>query len=271
MVIKKVSPYEYEELRTIIKNLCGLELGDHKQYLVESRFTPIMKTLSLNSYSDLIYLLKYRDPHKQHAQVLIDAITTHETSFFRDVTPFDTLRKILERQEHSHLNIWSAAASTGQEAYSIAMTIEEFNNLSYKQSITYNILGTDISENVLNYARKGCYKPYEISRGIQNHLFRKYFTEDDRVLPILKQHVTFKRFNLVSSYYGLGRFDIIFCRNVLIYFNDETKRQIYKNLYRSLNRSGYLFIGAAESMLNYSTDFKKEKVGQSFVYRPKLD
>lgn len=271
MVIKKVSSNEYEELRIIIKNLCGLELGQKKQYLVESRFAPIMKKLALENFSELIQLLKYRDYNQKYAQILVDAITTHETSFFRDSSPFDTLKEVLKKNKKNHLRIWSAAASTGQEAYSIAMTIEDHNKRSYKQSITYEILGTDISENVLEYARTGTYKQYEISRGINIEYLRKYFITKDMtytVIAALKQSIIFKPFNLVSSHYSLGRFDIIFCRNVLIYFNDETKKLIYKNLHRSLSQDGYLFIGSAESTLNYSNDFKKERVGQSFLYRP---
>ncbi len=273
MVIKVLN-YEYDELKTLIKKTVGVDLGDNKQYLIESRFAPIMKEININSFSDLLYTLKYKDSGNVLMEKIIDAITTHETLFFRDKNPYQSLGVVLKNYfKKGYVKIWSAAVSTGQEAYSIAITIEELNRLLPESAkLQYEIIGTDISQDVLDYAKKGEYKSYEIARGMPADYLKKYFNIENnlyQVVPQLKKFISYKKFNLIQNYYNLGQFDIVFCRNVLIYFDDVTKKLVYKNIYNSLNKDGYLFIGSAESMLNYSTDFTKETVEQNFVYKPK--
>ncbi len=269
VLTQKVNQREYEQLRVIVKRLAGIELGNNKQYLVESRFNPIMKEFNIKGFSNLINMIKSgRD--KKLTEKVIDAITTHETLFFRDRTPFDALKKLLSGAlgKKRKLRIWSAAASTGQEAYSIAMIIEDINKRnSFK--INYEILGTDISEDVLEYAQKGSYRSYEVSRGLPKEYLSRYFDRDGvgyKVKNDLKRHITFKKFNLITGFYNFQKFDVVFCRNVLIYFDDLNKKLVYKKIASVLNNDGYLFIGSSESLMNYSTDFQKQAVEKTFVY-----
>jgi len=272
VMIKKVTAKEYAELKSIVKKLAGVELGNNKQYLVESRFNPIMKDFNIDGFSSLINKVKNRR-EKDLIEKFIDAITTHETLFFRDRTPFDALKKLLagDLGKKRKLRIWSAAASTGQEAYSIAMIIEEMNRLK-SVKINYEILGTDISEDVLKYAQNGIYRKHEVSRGLPKEYLSRYFKQEGmsyRVKNELKRHITFKKFNLITGAYNFSKFDIIFCRNVLIYFDDMNKKLIYRKLHSVLEKDGCLFIGSSESLMNYSTDFKKVAVERSFVYSKK--
>jgi chemotaxis protein methyltransferase CheR len=269
VIIKKVDNREYEQLRIIVKKLAGVELGNNKQYLVESRFNPIMKDFNIDSFSILIEQIK-RNINKKLIEKFIDAITTHETLFFRDSTPFDALKKLLlgDLGKKRKLRIWSAAASTGQEAYSIAMIIEEINKQT-SNKINYEILATDISEDVLEYAQNGIYKNYEVSRGLPKEYLSKYFTRMGLNYSIrneLKKHITFRKFNLIEGFYNFEKFDLVFCRNVLIYFDDLNKKLVYSKIKSVLNKDGYLFIGSSESLMNYTTDFKKLAVDKTFVY-----
>jgi len=272
VVIKKVTAREYAELKIIVKKLAGVELGNNKQYLVESRFNPVMKDFNIDGFTTLINRVKNRRETKL-IDKFIDAITTHETLFFRDKTPFDALKTLLQGDlgKKRKLRIWSAAASTGQEAYSIAMIIEEINRLK-SIKINYEILGTDISEDVLIYAQNGIYRKHEVSRGLPREYLSKYFKQEGmnyKVNNELKRHITFKKFNLITGPYNFPKFDIIFCRNVLIYFDDINKKNIYRNLHHSMERDAYLFIGSSESLMNYTNDFKKVAVERSFVYTQK--
>ncbi len=266
---QKVNTREYEQLKVIVKKLAGVELGNNKQYLVESRFNPVMKEFNISGFSNLINSIKMgRD--KKLIEKFIDAITTHETLFFRDRTPFDALKKLLmgDLGKKRKLRIWSAAASTGQEAYSIAMIIEDINKRN-SNKINYEILGTDISEDVLEYAKKGAYRSYEVSRGLPKEYLSKYFDREGTNYKIkneLKRHITFKKFNLITGLYNFQKFDVVFCRNVLIYFDDLNKKLVYKKIASVLNDDGYLFIGSSESLINYSTTFKKQAVEKTFVY-----
>jgi len=272
MLTKKVTQREYEQLKVLVKKLAGVELGNNKQYLVESRFNPLMKEFNIGGFSDLINIIKSgRD--KNILEKFIDVITTHETLFFRDKTPFDALEELLKGElgNRRKLKIWSAAASTGQEAYSIAMIIEEINKKRARK-ISYEILATDISQDVLEYAQKGVYRSYEVLRGLPKEYLAKYFIKQGtnyKVKDELKKHITFKKFNLISGFYNFGKFDVIFCRNVLIYFDDFNKKLVYKKLYSVLKDDGYLFIGSSESLMNYSTDFKKLAIKRTFVYTKK--
>lgn len=266
---QKVTTREYERLKVIVKKLAGVELGNNKQYLVESRFNPVMKEFNINGFSNLISSIKL-ERDKKLIEKFIDAITTHETLFFRDRTPFHALKKLLMGNlgKKRKLRIWSAAASTGQEAYSIAMIIEDINKRN-SNKINYEILGTDISEDVLEYAKKGSYRSYEVSRGLPKEYLSKYFDRDRtnyKIKNVLKRHIKFQKFNLITGLYNFQKFDVVFCRNVLIYFDDLNKKLVYKKISSVLNNDGYLFIGSSESLINYSTTFKKNTVGKTFVY-----
>jgi len=269
VVANKVNTREYEQLRVIVKKLAGVELGNNKQYLVESRFNPIMKDFNIDGFSTLINKINSRQD-KKLIEKFIDAITTHETLFFRDSSPFNALKKLLlgDLGKKRKLKIWSAAASTGQEAYSIAMIIEEINR-TRSVKINYEILGTDISEDVLTYAEAGIYRSYEVSRGLPKEYLSKYFIREGmnyRIKNELKRHIKFQKFNLITGFYNFDKFDIVFCRNVLIYFDDYNKKLVYKKIAGVLNHGGYLFIGSSESLMNHSTTFKKKAVEKSFVY-----
>ena len=219
-------------------------------------------------------------------QKVTNAITTNETSFFRDGHPFQAFQKIILNDLISHylssfsiplhkIKIWSAAASTGEEAYSLAMLIHEHLKFNNKENLTpghFEILATDISTEVLKQAEFGRFSSFKVKRGLTQEMRERYFETDDKywnVKPSLRQMIKFQHFNLLNSYQSLGSFNLIFCRNVLIYFQQDIREKIFKELHKVLAPNGLLILGSTENMYGIENDFSKEIIDNTLVYRKK--
>ncbi|MDH5595005.1 MAG: methyltransferase [Gammaproteobacteria bacterium] len=270
-----ISPEDYDSFRDYLESACGIILGDNKHYLVTSRLNRLMKEFSISCIGELV---KQSEKNRQLHNRIVDAMTTNETFWFRDNHPFDILKdKLLPEfaantKRIQPFRIWSAAASSGQEAYSISMMIEEFIQSrpgSLKQGV--QIIGTDISPTMLEEAKAARYDKAAIFRGITEERKKKFFTEKGikwEVNPAIRNRASFTELNLMNDYATLGKFDIIYCRNVLIYFSSDTKRDIISRMARALNPGGYLFVGASES-LNYSEGFEMVRCNPGVVYKLK--
>lgn len=250
-----MKPADFDYLASFLKSASGLVIGPDKMYLVESRLLPIARKRSLPGLPELVGALRL-GKDATLIQDVMEAMTTNESFFYRDKMPFDNLRndilpKILEtRKTQRQLRIWSAAASTGQEPYSIAMVLKEM--AAAFQGWRLDIIGTDISREVLEKARAGMYSQFEVQRGLPIQMLVKYFKQIGEMWQIdsaMRAMVTLKEANLLSNFSGLGSFDIIFCRNVLIYFDQATKKDILERMVKLMPSDGYLFLGAAETVL----------------------
>ncbi len=248
-----MSSQEYVDFQKFLEKACGIVLGSNRHYLINNRLKGLMNEYDISSITELTRRLKNSNNVQLRKQI-IDAMTTNETSWFRDQHPFDSLKNTIlpELKKNSSLRIWSAACSSGQEPYTISMTIEEYlkNNLvSFSNNI--KITATDISPTILSEAKKATYDQLSISRGLsaarQKMFFRK-INNEWKLNDEISRRVTFKEFNLLDSPVSLGKFDIIFCRNVLIYFSQKNKAEIIKKFAKALNPGGYLILGSSESM-----------------------
>lgn len=263
----KIGLNEFRLLRDYIEKNCGICLTDDKMYLVCTRLTTLMVESGCNSFADL-YLKAVSDKTKALRDKIVEAITTNETFWFRDNSPFaildeELLGKYAEEIGSGRrwkINIWCTACSTGQEPYSIAMTVLEFarrqNTLKPEH---VNIIATDISSTVLYLAMAGRYDAFSMSRGLPEDLKSRYFKPDGNVWVLtdeVKRMVTYKKLNLQENFSFFGRQDIIFCRNILFYFSDEFKKDILKRVAELLRPNGYLFLGASESIFNYTHDYE---------------
>lgn len=246
---------DFAFLRDYLKKRSGLSLGAEKRYLVESRLTPVCRRFGINTLSDLVGTLRLsREGPLERA--VVEAMTTNETFFFRDRAPFDLFRDVLlpkaiaARGAQRRLRIWSAAASTGQEPYSLAMMIQEA--AAQLAGWQIEIVGTDLSTEVLEKARLGLYSHFEVQRGLPVQLLVKHFTqvgEQWRISPSLANMVSFRPLNLLSPFEHLGQFDIVYCRNVLIYFDAPTKTDVLERIAKTLTPDGALLLGAAETVI----------------------
>jgi chemotaxis protein methyltransferase CheR len=253
---------QFEYLRAFLKKQSGLMLGDDKRYLIDSRLTPVAKELGLNTVADLINALR-RPGATRIADKVTEAMTINESFFYRDIKPFENFRNIMlpamleARRDSKRLRIWSAAASTGQEAYSLAIEIRE--QQARMAGWRTEILGTDLCNDALTKARNGIYSQFEVQRGMPTPLLMKYFEQrgvDWQIKPEIRNMVQYRHFNLLNNYRTIGTFDIVFCRNVLIYFDRETKADILKRLSAILAKDGFLVLGAAETIVGLSEDYK---------------
>lgn len=249
-----ISSDEYAFIAALLHRNIGLALGAGKQYLLESRLPPVARTYGFASVSEMIGVLRSR-PHRDLVRAVCEAMTTGETFFFRDSVPFDVLRtmvlpEVAERCRTTHRTprIWCAAASTGQEPYSVAMMLEEAS-ASFARG-RFELVATDYASHVLNRARRGTFAELEVQRGLPEELLRKYFVQVQggyRVVDEIRRRVVFRELNLIESFRSLGQFDVILCRNVLIYFDVSTKTDVLERLSAALAPGGYLFLGASES------------------------
>ncbi|MDX3775459.1 protein-glutamate O-methyltransferase CheR [Chromatiaceae bacterium AAb-1] len=273
---KELHDSEYKLFRDFLEQQCGIVLGDNKQYLVKSRLAPLMLRFGVSSLSELVN--KTLNPfERQLRSAVIDAMTTNETLWFRDSYPFELLKKQifpeLEKTCRS-VKIWSAASSSGQEPYSISMT-----GLEYQQSRPgafsggIHILGTDISNTMLEYCQRAEYDGLALARGLSPERRTRFFEDSGkgmmRLKDVVRKNVNFRHLNLLDSYALLGKFDIIFCRNVLIYFSPEIKAKIIRQFAQSLNPQGYLFLGASESLSTINNDFDMLRCNPGIIYRKK--
>jgi len=252
---------DFELLSKILKERSGLVLSEDKVYLLESRLTPIARKKGMETLDDLINEIRLRRKEDLLREVT-DAMTTNESFFFRDNTPFDLFKEdvlpaLMKNRANKRLRIWCAAASTGQEPYSLGIILKEME--AQLSGWKIEIIGTDLSQDVLDKAKAGIYSQFEVQRGLPIKLLMKYFTQAGEMWQIsenIRNMVTYKPYNLLDSFGMLGKFDVIFCRNVLIYFHQETKADVLNRLREQMPEDGTLFLGAAETVLGLTDKFK---------------
>jgi len=261
-----VTPADYDYLRKLLKERSGLVLSADKQYLVESRLLPLARKIGAPHLSDLVMKLKAPGAEPLIVDV-VEAMTTNESFFFRDKIPFEHFKDymlpslLMARAARRTIRIWCAAASTGQEPYSLAMILKEM--ATQVAGWRFEIIATDLSNEVLEKARAGLYSQFEVQRGLPIQFLMKYFTqagETWQIAPEIRAMVQYRPLNLLADFTHLGTFDIVFCRNVLIYFDQETKIGVLERLARITEHDGYLVLGAAETV-----------VGLTEVFKPMLD
>jgi chemotaxis protein methyltransferase CheR len=267
-----VTPLDYDYLRKLLKEHSGLDLSPDKQYLIESRLLPLSRKSGLSGIAELVQKMK-GGSSSITAQV-VEAMTTNETFFFRDKVPFDHFRgsimpEILQaRASRRSVRIWCAAGSTGQEPYSLAMSLKEMGAALAGWRI--EILATDLSLEVLEKSRAGLYSQFEVQRGLPIQMLVKYFKQTGefwQINPDIRAMVQHRQLNLLHDFSQLGVFDIIFCRNVLIYFDQDTKIGIFNRLARATEPDGYLVLGAAETVVGLTDAFKPSPERRG-VYQP---
>jgi chemotaxis protein methyltransferase CheR len=270
-----VTPQDYDYLRKLLKERSGLVLSNDKQYLVESRLLPLVRKAGVAGIGDLVS--KMKAGVESVTVDVVEAMTTNETFFFRDKLPFDHFREVVipnllqARVARKSLRIWCAAGSTGQEPYSIAMCLKEMGSLLAGWRI--EILATDLSQEVLEKAKAGTYTQFEVQRGLPIQLLVKYFKQVGdvwQINPELRTMVQHRQLNLLHDFGQLGTFDVVFCRNVLIYFDQTTKVDIFKRLARTLETDGFLSLGAAETVVGL-TDVFKPYLDRRGLYCPNTD
>ncbi len=257
-----MSPEDFDYLRKLLKERSGLVLAAEKQYLAESRLLPLARRHGMSSLTELVGALKARRAPALAGEV-VDAMTTNETFFFRDKVPFEHVRDVVlpaliaARAREKRIRIWCAAASTGQEPYSIAMTLKGME--AQLAGFRVDILATDLAGDVLERAKAGIYSQFEVQRGLPIQMLVKYFRQADeswQIVPELRNMVQFRTLNLLNDFSPLGRFDLVFCRNVLIYFDQPSKTQVLERLARQMPDDGYLILGAAETVVGLTDAFK---------------
>jgi chemotaxis protein methyltransferase CheR len=265
-----IFPENYRFLQQRLYSQVGIVLEDNKHYLFESRLAPIVKQLGLNSVNDLCAFL-HTERNPEVDQQVGEAMTTNETYFFREPSQYEAIRTVLlpklmeDRKETRSIRCWSAASSTGQEAYSLAMLLLQEGLSSWN----IQILGTDFSSAVVNRARSGIYQQIEVNRGLPASLLVKHFCRSGlewKLNETVRRMAQFETIDLRNSMRTLGPFDLVFCRNVMIYFDDKTKRNIMKELHSTLFRGGWLLLGGAESVFGLDEWFERRTVGNTTIY-----
>ena len=272
----EVSAEEYSQLSEYLSSACGIELGENKQYLVSSRLKTLLAKNNLKSIAELLSAVK-SDGKSGMRQQLIDAMTTHETLWFRDQYPFEALKRTilpeLARLHIPNIRIWSAACSSGQEPYSISMIVDEYRREYPRHPLgNVQIVATDISPTILKSAREGIYEDIALARGLTSDRRARFFDEQgDKagVKEFVRKQVTFQELNLISPFTSLGKFQVIFCRNVLIYFSDKNKSDILDRFANVLEPGGYLFMGGSESISRYSNKYEVARCYGGMVFRLK--
>ncbi len=265
---------DFDYVRDLVRKRSAIVLENEKSYLVESRLQPLARREGFASINELVTKLRVTGFDGLHSRV-VEAMTTNETLFFRDLQPFEALRKVIlpelieKRMSARQLRIWCAACSTGQEPYSIAMTIKEH----FPQLATWDvkILATDLSTQVLEKARSGSFNQIEINRGLPAPFIVKYFDRQGmnwQLKEPVRQMIEFQPLNLIEAWPPMSSMDIVFIRNVLIYFEVQTKKEILKKVRRLLRPDGVLFLGGAESTFNLDDSFARTEIEKTSVYRP---
>jgi len=267
------SPDEYKNFQIFLEKACGIVLGENKHYLVSSRLNRLMKESNIPSLQSLVDTLNKSINSALRTKV-IEAMTTNETLWFRDTYPFKVLSQTIfeeyKEQRKSSIRIWSAACSSGQEPYSISMTADEFSKKS--PGFKVDVIATDISQAILNEAKQAKYDALALARGLSEERKRQYFSpvgDQWQVNANIRSRINFREVNLLQSYASMGKFDAIFCRNVLIYFSAESKKDILNRMAASLNPRGFLMLGASESIAQYSDKFEMVRANTGVVYRLK--
>jgi chemotaxis protein methyltransferase CheR len=255
-----VTPADYEYLRKILKDRSGLILSADKRYLVESRLIPLARRAAVGGITELVQ--KMRAGAEPLIVSVVEAMTTNETFFFRDKVPFDHFSQTMmpallaARSNRRQLRIWCAACSTGQEPYSLAMILKEMG--AAVGGWRFEIIATDLSQEVLEKSKAGIFSQFEVQRGLPIQLLVKYFAQTNelwQISPEIRSMVQFKQLNLLQDFSHLGTFDVIFCRNVLIYFDMEAKVDVLDRLAKLIEPDGFLALGAAETVVGVTNSF----------------
>lgn len=255
-----MTPFEYEYFQKLLKERSGLILSADKQYLVESRLIPLARRLGISGIGELV--TKMKAGNEPLVVSVVEAMTTNETFFFRDKVPFEHFRETIvpamlaARKNRRSLRIWCAASSTGQEPYSLAMILKDMS--AALNGWRVEIVATDLSQEVLEKSKAGIFSQFEVQRGLPIQLLVKHFTQAGemwQLSPEIRAMVQFRQLNLLHDFSHLGAFDVIFCRNVLIYFDQETKTGVFNRLARVIEPDGFLVLGAAETVVGLSTGF----------------
>jgi chemotaxis protein methyltransferase CheR len=281
MPFETIQPTEFRLIRDFIEQSCGIVLGDEKAYLIETRLAGLLAETGSRDFAAL-YQLAMKDPGTTLRDKIVDAMTTNETLWFRDGHPFEILRDVLlppfaeqlRSGSRFRIRIWSAASSTGQEPYSIAMVIREYCAAHPEvRPDQFEILASDISPSALYLAKAGRYDSVAVSRGMPDHLRSRYFRQEGQVWILddsIKKMVTLKKFNLQDSMEPLGRFDIVFCRYVTIYFSEAFKRQIYNGIAKLTAQGGFFVTSAVENLQSSEDLFEPLYHGPGTYYRSRI-
>ncbi|MFA7431993.1 MAG: protein-glutamate O-methyltransferase CheR [Rhodospirillaceae bacterium] len=265
-----MKPDDFDYLAKLVKDSSGLVLTKDKAYLLESRLMPVARKRGFKGLDELVAKLRMGD--RPLAEDVTEAMTTNESFFFRDQKPFDQFRQVVlpnlikTRAAKKSFRIWCAAASSGQEPYSLAMILKE--EAAKMPGWRTEIVGTDISRDILQKARAGLYSQFEVQRGLPIQLLVKYFKKRDdqwEIDPAIRAMVQYKEWNLLQDLRALGTFDVVFCRNVLIYFDQPTKGKVLEGMSKQMSDDGVLYLGGAETVLGISDKFKPIP-GQRGVY-----
>ena len=277
----KITPDEVQLLSRYIYSICGIHIDVSKAYLLETRLNKLLEIQRCQSFAEFYQKVK-TDGSKTLEKEVIDAITTNETLFFRDNSPFELLKfkilpEVIDRRAQKagnskpvSIRIWSAACSTGQEVFSIAMVIRELlgNSTNYE----VKLLGTDLSDAAIRQASYGVYNKFEIERGLPRERFQRYFESSGggwKVRDEIRSMATFRRLNLMDSFGAIGKFDIIFCRNVAIYFTFEDRQKLFYKIADAMEPDGFLIIGSTESLTGVCPRFVPKRHLKSIFYQIK--
>lgn len=269
---------EFEQFRVFLEKACGILLGENKQYLVSSRLNKLMEQQGIKSLGELVQRIQTQ-PRGGLRELVVDAMTTNETLWFRDTYPFEVLKnkvipEFIKNNPGQRLRMWSAACSSGQEPYSISMAIDEFERSNLGQlKMGAQIVATDLSGSMLTNCKTGEYDSLAIARGLSQERLQRYFDVKApgrwAVKPAIRSRVEFRSFNLLDSYASLGRFDIVFCRNVLIYFSAQVKKDILLRIHSTLKPGGYLFLGASEALNGLPDHYQMVQCSPGIIYQAK--
>ncbi len=273
-----LSNLDFELFRDYLEKHSGILLGDNKQYLVTSRLRKIMEAENIPSLSELVKRMKAQ-PRSGLQQQVVDAMTTNETLWFRDSYPFEVMKnkvlpELVQKYPGQRLRVWSAACSSGQEPFSLAMMLDEFERTNLGQLRGgVQIVATDLSASMLETCRTGEYDALSMGRGLSMERQQRFFEKLEggrwRLKAPIRQRVEFRPLNLLESYALLGKFDVVFCRNVLIYFSAEVKKDILRRIHGTLKPGGYLFLGASEALNGLPELYTMVQCSPGIIYQAK--
>ena len=268
-----INRQDFTLFRDYLERVCGILLGDNKEYLVSSRLRSILKERELGGLTELVSAIE-RDSRLR--EQVVDAMTTNETLWFRDAHPFKILENKLIPEiakQRRAIDIWCAASSTGQEPYSISIVLEEYKRKNPGALTSEKVIATDISPTALEAARNAEYDQLALGRGMPQDMLQKYFsttpTGSWKLNPQITARVQFRMLNLLHSYSLLGRFDVVFCRNVLIYFSSDLKKDILTRIHGVLKPGGYLLLGASEALSGLGDLYEMVQCNPGIIYRKK--
>lgn len=269
---------DFEQFRIFLEKACGILLGSNKQYLVSSRLSKLMEQNGIKTLGELVQRMQSQ-PRSGLREQVVDAMTTNETLWFRDAYPFEVLKsrvlpELIKAYPGQRLRIWSAACSSGQEPYSLSMAIDEFERSNLGQlKAGVQIVATDLSPSMLSSCKSGEYDSLAMGRGLSQERLQRFFDAKGggrfAIKPAIRSRVEFRPLNLLDSYASLGKFDIVFCRNVLIYFSAEVKREILLRIHATLKPGGYLFLGASEALNGLPDHYQMVQCSPGIIYKTK--